>query len=82
MVVFQLYNDQQHMTVDIFTRYPMDFEELWSAASTFALSRTHVRVASLEHLIRMKRDAGRPTDVIDIEALEEIRRLLREEPPA
>jgi predicted nucleotidyltransferase len=81
MVVFPMYDDRQHMTVDIFTRYPIDFEELWSAAITVALSRTNVRVASLDHLIRMKRETGRPMDVIDVEALEEIRRLLAEERP-
>jgi hypothetical protein len=79
MIVFQMYDDRQRATVDIFVRYPIDFEELWRAASTFALSRTDVRVASLEHLIRMKRDAGRPTDLIDVDALEEIRRLMGEE---
>ncbi len=36
-----------------------------------------VRVASLEHLIEMKRAAGRPQDEIDIEALEVARTRLR-----
>lgn len=39
-----------------------------------------VRVASIEDLIAMKRAAGRPQDVVDIESLEIARRRLRRKP--
>jgi hypothetical protein len=80
MVVFQMYNDRLRMTVDIFVEYPMDFESLWRDAAGAQLSRTTIRMASLEHLIQMKRSAGRPQDVADIEALMEIKHLLGDDP--
>ena len=80
MVVFQMYNDSLRMTVDVFVQYPMDFESLWRDAVETQLSRTKVRIASLEHLIQMKRSAGRPQDVADAQALVEIQRLLADDP--
>jgi hypothetical protein len=29
MMVFQMYSDQTRMSIDIFVRYPLDFDELW-----------------------------------------------------
>ena len=39
---------------------------------------TRIKIASLEDLIAMKRTAGRPKDLIAVEELEAIQRLLRE----
>jgi len=62
------FRDPEHRrpTVDIFSGYPMDFE--------FLLTGTRVRVASLEHLIALKRAAGRPRDLEDVDRLLEISR--------
>lgn len=79
MQVLQMYHDQRRVTVDIMVSIPVDFDELWKEAVEVPLSRTTVKVASLEHLIRMKRHAGRPQDLGDVEALEAIRDLLAEE---
>jgi predicted nucleotidyltransferase len=62
------------LTVDLFARPPIPFEELWSDAETFALGGRPVRIASLDHLIAMKRAARRPQDLIDLEHLETIAR--------
>jgi hypothetical protein len=80
MVVFQMYNDRLKMTVDVFVEYPMDFETLWAGATEAQLSRTRIRIASLGHLIGMKRSVGRPQDLADVEALMEIQRLLADDP--
>lgn len=80
MVVFQMYNDNVRMTVDIFVQYPMDFESLWRDAVEAKLSRTRVRIASLAHLIQMKRSTARPQDLADAEALGEIQRLIADNP--
>lgn len=79
MKVFQLYHDARRVTVDIMVDLPIEFEELWEDAVDVELSRTTVKVASIDHLVRMKRLAARPQDTVDVEALELIRRMLSEE---
>lgn len=51
-------------------------------ASEIDIDGMVVRVASIDDLIAMKRAAGRPQDVVDIESLEIARRRNRSHPPA
>ena len=75
MLVFSLYDPENPLrVVDLFVANPIEFEELWRGAEKVALQTTTVRIASTDHLIEMKRQAGRPRDLLDIEALELIRR--------
>ena len=78
MVVFQLFNDQDRMSVDIFVRYPVDFEELWDQGVEIALPGASPRIASIDHLIRMKRAVARPQDLLDISKLETLKQMLSE----
>ena len=66
------------LVVDLFVEQPADFEALWSGADEMPLETTTVKVVSLDELIAMKRKAGRPRDMLDVEELEQIK-LLREE---
>ena len=61
--------DRSSREVDVFVRYPVPFEELFSAAERLPLGDGRVRVASREHVIQVKRIAGRPHDLQDIEGL-------------
>ncbi len=82
MRVFSLWNPANPMLeVDLFAEHPVDFEELWNRAEIIKLTQTEVRIASIRDLIRLKRLAGRPQDLADIEALENILRR-REGPDA
>lgn len=62
-----------------FADHPIPFADLWASSEVVELPTTRVRIASIDHLIELKRLAGRPKDLADIEKLEEIRRRRREE---
>jgi hypothetical protein len=78
MMVFQLYNDAIHQSVDVFAHYPLDFESLWRDSVPVKLPDASPRIASIDHLIRMKQAAGRPQDVVDIDMLGKLKVLLAE----
>ena len=56
-----------------------EYERLAERALQVDLDGIHFKVASLEDLIAMKRAAGRPKDLLAVEELEAIQRILREE---
>jgi hypothetical protein len=63
--------DQSGREVDVFVRHHIGFNELWpdSVLVRVGESDSVARVASLEHLLRIKRANGRPHDLLDIEGL-------------
>jgi hypothetical protein len=74
MRVFSLWDPAQPLCeIDLFVEHPIPFEELWERAEIVTLESAAVRIASIEDLIALKKIAGRPQDVADIEALEAIR---------
>jgi len=64
--------DDIRRRVDVFVKEPVPFDELWAESTIVPYRGTHARIASVRHLIKMKREAGRAQDLADIEALEEI----------
>lgn len=79
MRVFSLWDPANPMRqVDLFVEHPVDFDELWSRSEVIELAHTVVHIASIPDLIYLKRLAGRPQDLLDIDALEII--LRRKEP--
>ncbi|HVG22665.1 MAG TPA: hypothetical protein VND45_00805 [Thermoanaerobaculia bacterium] len=73
--VFSMHDPKNPLlTVDLFAREPIRFGELWSHADVVSLGGRDIHVASIEHLIQMKRIAARPQDAIDIDQLEAIAR--------
>ena len=78
MVVLNLWSDQQRESpIDVFVHEPFDFATEYSAAKLFPLTdNITAPFVSLPTLLRMKAEAGRPRDLIDITELkrsEEIR---------
>ena len=60
-------------SVDVFVRYPIDFEEMYSNSVNVDGYGIPARVCSIDDLIRMKLDAGRVKDLSDVRQLEMIR---------
>ncbi len=75
MLVFSLRPEIGVPMVDLFLEHPLPFDELWARSTLTSLRGVPVRVASVNDLITLKRIAGRPEDLTDVEALIEIERL-------
>jgi predicted nucleotidyltransferase len=63
------------LVVDLFAERPADFEGLWARAKDVPLETTSVKIVAVDDLIAMKRQAGRPKDLLDIAELERLREL-------
>lgn len=70
-VVLQLVSDAHPRTpIDVFLSEPFDFAPAWAAAERLELAPgVEASFLALDDLIDMKREAGRPQDLIDIEKL-------------
>jgi hypothetical protein len=80
MTVFSFWDPvDSSLIVDVFVDEPIPFEDLWSRSVVLPLKSTEVRVASIPDLIELKRRAGRPMDLMDIEVLEDMLEIQDEE---
>jgi hypothetical protein len=71
MVVFQMLNPSRQSTrLGIFVAEPFGFPEQYAAARWEDVAGVRVPVVQYSELLRLKRAAGRPRDLIDIEQLE------------
>jgi hypothetical protein len=69
MVVLQFWRDESP-DVDVFVREPFDFDAEWAAARIEKVNPDLIaRVVRLEVLLDLKREASRPQDLADIDAL-------------
>ncbi len=75
MVVLKLWSDEHRRTpIDIFVYEPFSFEEERALASIReVMPGVSAPVVTLETLLEMKRVAGRPQDLIDIQELQRMR---------
>ena len=73
MQVFSFWDpSHQHPSVDVFVDDVLPFDELWRDSRLITLENTTLRIASIDHLIRLKTIAGRPQDLADIARLREV----------
>lgn len=75
LTVFSLFSDDHPLTeVDLFVADPLGFEEAYARRATLAVApEVEASFVAVEDLIRLKRSAGRPQDLVDAEALEQLR---------
>ena len=74
MLVFSFFDPRDQVAeLDVFVESPLPFEVLYADAIETTVAGRRVRVASIDHLIEMKRRAGRPKDIEDIRELEALR---------
>jgi hypothetical protein len=71
--------DRPYEIVDIFVNEPMPFGELWAKKELVPFGRIALPVIGIDHLLQLKRDAGRLQDLSDIEALERLKEVLADE---
>ena len=70
MMVFSFWDThEERPNVDLFVRYPLDFERLWTRARVVDVDGAEIRIAAPQHLAAMKRAAGRDKDIADIRAM-------------
>jgi hypothetical protein len=73
MLVFPLWDPANPLrSVDVFVDEPVEFGALLGDSVVKDLDGLSVRIASIPHLIAMKRLAGRPRDLEDIDKLQQI----------
>ena len=74
MTVFSLWSSRfRGLEVDLFASVPFDFDEVYARSITVSLEHADVTVIGIDDLIRLKESAGRPQDILDVEALRAIR---------
>lgn len=73
MIVFSFYNrEAPQKLIDVLLEELIPFNELDRARKVFSAGETDIPVVSLQHLILLKKKAGRRQDLADIESLEEL----------
>lgn len=73
MKVFSLFHPgRPGELIDIFPEPPIEFDQAYARRSRVPLGPFEVSIAAIEDLLALKRIAGRPQDLEDIKALENL----------
>jgi hypothetical protein len=73
MKVFTFYHPEHQINqIDVFVKEPLGFDEIEEELAWIKARDVAIPVVSLTHLKILKRIAGRPQDIADIAALEEL----------
>lgn len=69
-----MHPDNPYICIDIMTENYLPFEDAYNRKTTVNAWGVDVAVASIDDLIKLKKIAGRPQDLMDIELLERTRK--------
>jgi hypothetical protein len=79
MTVFSFVNRKPPFNlVDIFIKHPFDFEIIYSKRKVIKAGGISIPIMDIDHLIRIKRKAGRGKDLDDIVQLNAIKKFIYE----
>lgn len=74
MTVFSMFHPEKpELSIDLFAKHPIPFEELWERSRIFDVDGTDIRTCSLDDLLKLKEMSGRNKDKDDIEKLQKIK---------
>lgn len=73
---FHLTKSQQE--IDIFIDSPIDFEKAYKKKTSVTAKGIKIPLISINDLIKLKRISGRNQDLADVEALERVKKILKE----
>ena len=74
MKAFNFYQDKRYKEVDIIIESPVSYSQAHKQAKIIRVEGLAIPVISIEHLIKMKKKAGRDVDQLDIIKLNEIKK--------
>jgi hypothetical protein len=81
MKVFTFYHPlKSEALIDVFVKEPMPFADLDREKKEVVAGGVAIPIASIRHLKEMKRAAGRTQDLADVESLNNLEEILRENP--
>lgn len=77
MKVFSFYNPEKPIEiVDVFVDNPIDFENMYNRKVVKKAKNIEIPIASIDDLIELKKISGRDQDKLDINKLQELKKLL------
>lgn len=77
MKAFNFYKDEELKEVDLIIDSPVSFAQAIRKANRIRVGTLSLPVISIDHLIKMKRKAGRDIDLLDLKELKRIQELRR-----
>lgn len=79
MVVFSFFHlTKSQQEIDIFIDSPIDFEKAYKKKTSVTAKGIKIPLISINDLIKLKRISGRNQDLADVEALERVKKILKE----
>lgn len=79
MKVFSVYNPENELEViDILLVYKLDFREAYKNRESYQIDKIEIPTISIQDLIKLKEEAGREIDKLDINVLKRIMELRNE----
>ena len=79
MKVFSVYNPRNELEhIDVLIIYSLDFSEVYKRKVVYKVQEVEIPTISIQDLVKLKKEAGRKIDELDINVLTRIMELKNE----